>query len=358
MYLVKDQRTYNEAHGSKSAKSDQQNSEQGNSKAKKKDASKELDSSQDLEQKLVQKPQITRSDALNAYYFLKYAYLGALRSRAAMLKAQKQAFQMEDVMANLRNPARRIESNLRYHKPGCMGDFKARMEWEWLVIYKKFFKIFFAIFLGILSIIILLSETTMYFNSQFSVIGNTIRWLLKKNLSPVQIQIVCLVPLIYMAFGVFYGMFKVKIWTIYGIYPNKSTDSSSLLWSAINFSRVSAPLCCNFLSMVGTKQSAFQSVIGNIDKVPIFGSSFTQIFPFLIIILAILNYYDLITRFLNFLGATDFLFTTGFDHEYIEEGKQIMAIKRENIIKSLNNQTIQHGKVSRLMQLIDDKEKL
>lgn len=75
----------------------------------------------------------------------------------------------------------------------------------------------------------------------------------------------------YITFNVYYGLFKLKIYKFYGVYDDKNTDSSSLLFVSINFSRVSAPLCFNFLDLIKIQNSAFKNIMGDIDLVPVFG---------------------------------------------------------------------------------------
>lgn len=60
----------------------------------------------------------------------------------------------------------------------------------------------------------------------------------------------------------------------YGVFKNKNTDASSLLFTSINFSRVSVPLCLNFLNILNIKDAAINKAIGNINLVPVLGESF------------------------------------------------------------------------------------
>lgn len=89
---------------------------------------------------------------------------------------------------------------------------------------------------------------------------------------------------------------------MYGIYEDNNTDSSSLLFTSINFSRVSAPICFNYLGIINYKKSAFNHVLGDIDLVPVLGSSITTIFPLLLLTFFLFNFFDIHERILNLLG--------------------------------------------------------
>lgn len=97
----------------------------------------------------------------------------------------------------------------------------------------------------------------------------------------------------YILFCVFYGFFRLKVWSKYGIYEDHNTDSSSLLFTSVNFSRVSAPLCCNFLNIIGYKKCAFNYVLGDIDLVPLLGPSLSIFFPFILVVFTIFHAFDL-----------------------------------------------------------------
>ncbi len=66
----------------------------------------------------------------------------------------------------------------------------------------------------------------------------------------------------YISFSVFYALFNLKFANFYGLYWNKHTDAASLIFYAINCSRVSTPLGYNFLQIINDKTTAFSQVMG------------------------------------------------------------------------------------------------
>ncbi|CAD8081364.1 unnamed protein product [Paramecium primaurelia] len=126
-------------------------------------------------------------------------------------------------------------------------------------------KILFSIALGILSLLVIVSVTTLFMNTPFTIFGMPI----SVQSGVITLQIFCFVLLFYISFCVYYGMFRIKIAGCYGLYDDHQTDASSLLFSTINFSIVAAPLCQNFLNMLRVKQRlncelAFKFAMGEV----------------------------------------------------------------------------------------------
>lgn len=63
-------------------------------------------------------------------------------------------------------------------------------------------------------------------------------------------QIWLLTPLSYIAVCIYFGLFSMRLAGFYGLYSNHQTDAPSLIFLALNLSRVATPLCYNYLQMV------------------------------------------------------------------------------------------------------------
>ena len=68
---------------------------------------------------------------------------------------------------------------------------------------------------------------------------------------------------------------------------------------------MSTPLCINFLQIVNSNPTSFSRVMGDANIVPVFGQTFTYVFPILLLILIVVNIFDVYTMiarlFKNFL---------------------------------------------------------
>lgn len=87
--------------------------------------------------------------------------------------------------------------------------------------------------------------------------------------------------------------------------------SSTLCKTTINnrnCSRVSTPLCYNFLQLVGVQASAFSEVMGTVDIAPVFGRTFNIIFPMLLLLLIAFNAFDIYSKVFKAAGLQRFQF--------------------------------------------------
>jgi len=133
-------------------------------------------------------------------------------------------------------------------------------------------------------------------------------------------QFLCMIPLFYIWMCVYTALFNMKIGGRYGLYNHHHTDAASLIFAALNFSRVSSPMVFNFLQMLKLKGTAFNQVMGS-SKLAI---SFTRYFPLLLILLIFCNIFDVYGRILSKFGLSRFGFNESENNEKVEEGKTLL----------------------------------
>lgn len=83
---------------------------------------------------------------------------------------------------------------------------------------------------------------------------------------------------------------------------------------------MSSPLVFNFLQMLQINNTAFHSVMGNVQ----FAYSFMTYFPVLLIVLILCNVFDIYARVLDSFGLKRFKFNEESTIEKIEEGKKLL----------------------------------
>ena len=89
--------------------------------------------------------------------------------------------------------------------------------------------------------------------------------------------------------------------------------------------------------MIDHTSSSFSKVMGEANIVPVFGQTFSYIFPILLILLILfntLNVYSLIARMFN---LQKFEFEPDFDHENIEEGRRLLQRARTEVENQILN---------------------
>ena len=78
----------------------------------------------------------------------------------------------------------------------------------------------------------------------------------------------------YLTFTTYYGLFNIRIFSIYNLDSSGFTDSYSLLYSARMMTGLASPLCFNFLKMTNMKATQFHVILNPMDAIPVFGSTF------------------------------------------------------------------------------------
>ncbi|CAD8093585.1 unnamed protein product [Paramecium primaurelia] len=282
-----------------------------------------------------EQPEATDEEVIEIYRDIRQKSRTFRRLRAAWKENCKKAYALENVINSIENPDKKIHYDVKSNKrEGSCSQTLDTLEWYWLCHYKPQFKIFFSMSLSILSLLVIVSETTLFLNTPFSIFGMPI----SLQSGVITLQIFCFVPLFYIAFCVYYGMFRIKIAGCYGLYDDHQTDAPSLLFATINFSRVAAPLCQNFLNMLRIKQRmncepAFKFAMGEMEFVPIFGVNVIQLMPALLLFLCFINYFDLYDRFMNFLGLKEFMFTETFSDRLIFRGRDALKDKKAYFVQ-------------------------
>ena len=155
-------------------------------------------------------------------------------------------------------------------------------------------------FIVILSVSTIISEVTLYFKVNASIIGILID---SSSQSLFMIHFLSVVPLSFLFYYCLYGLFNLKINGLYGIYKNNQTDSVSLLFLSSFMCKVGFPLCINFAQILKLKKKTIlEEIVGSTELDPFFGQNFFLIYPIVLIILIILNLlnvYDKILRMFN-----------------------------------------------------------
>jgi hypothetical protein len=107
----------------------------------------------------------------------------------------------------------------------------------------------------------------------------------------------------YMSVMSFYGMFALKVSHWYGLYV-RSSDGASLMFSTVNFSRVSAPLVLNYLELLGLDRSVYITTMGKATQI-----GFVKAMPLALLLLIVCNYFELWSRLTRAIGLDGW----GFD---------------------------------------------
>ncbi len=108
-------------------------------------------------------------------------------------------------------------------------------------------------------------------------------------------------------------------------------------FSATLLSRLTSPLCYNFLGLVHldshiTKdtnliETQFTTIMGHLDVISFISDGFNIYFPILIFVLCLATFFNLGSRVLHFFGFEQFIGDAEVTQDLIEDGKNL--VKRE-----------------------------
>ena len=107
----------------------------------------------------------------------------------------------------------------------------------------------------------------------------------------------------YIAYIVVHSVFRIKVYKVFALYKGHST-ASSLLFTAINLSRICYPLCYNYEQITDLPQSGFLDFFGNVT-IPV---QYSIIFPILMLVFAFFNIFDIYDRVAGYLGLASYAF--------------------------------------------------
>lgn len=124
----------------------------------------------------------------------------------------------------------------------------------------------------------------------------------------------------YIAYLVTHTIFRIKVYKIFALYK-KNSSASSLLFTAINLSRVCYPLCYNYLQVTGMPASIFLPFFGEVT----IRRELAIIFPILMLLFALLNLFDCYHKALGYLGLGSYAFDEEEAEELREEGRSILV---------------------------------
>ncbi|KAI9496861.1 LMBR1-like membrane protein-domain-containing protein [Zychaea mexicana] len=219
-----------------------------------------------------------------------------------------EAFYLQDVISNRSNTDHRFHSTLRPLSENTKwNDFKACLEWWWVLRLEPVFHRGVAILCALVSICILWSE--LVFNIKNPVISLVALGLKGCGFNYAAVELMAFFTLTFMCLCVYTSLFKVRFFNLYLLIPNHHTDENSLLWFTGYLCKMMAPLCYNYINLAGNssgaEKSVFNQFMGHADLIPFLGTTFIDWFPVVILIPAVSAYFNVGGRCLSICGVKD-----------------------------------------------------
>ena len=207
-----------------------------------------------------------------------------------------------------------------------------------VILYNRYFyQLFFRVLAFkciAISIFVIVSELNVYFSDR----NYMIKDLELKSQTFAVITFICLIPTIYMFLCTVFGLFNMEIYSYYGIYSGNGTDHYSLIFLTSFLCRIIFPLCLNVMNVLDIKNTSLQ-VKMNVEKIiPVLGNFYIKLFPTLLIIFCVINYFDFAGKFLKTFGLNYVIYDEYFtDLNKVSEGRKLLIEIKEEIQEGLEN---------------------
>jgi hypothetical protein len=140
-------------------------------------------------------------------------------------------------------------------------------------------------------------------------------------------------PYFYAVLCLYFALFRVKLNGVFGFYGGHNTDSVSMLFYASQIARFSGPMSFNYMQILNMHEAAFSTIMGRVDLVPVFGTTFPTFFPILLCVLCVGNLFNVYNKMLTASGLKSFRFAENFNDEKIDIGRGIILKHMEIIDK-------------------------
>ena len=120
------------------------------------------------------------------------------------------------------------------------------------------------------------------------------------------VQAISFLVLSYMSICTYWSLFRINLGWAYTLQGPQQSPPSSLIFNGQYFSRLQFSLGYNFLLILNvtwTTRTAFSRLMNNIQIVPVFGTSFTTYVPMVMVMVAVLTFFNTLSRVLHMIGV-------------------------------------------------------
>eukprot|EP00054_Salpingoeca_dolichothecata_P021195 m.135197 g.135197 ORF g.135197 m.135197 type:complete len:713 (-) comp23900_c0_seq1:167-2305(-) len=291
---------------------------------------------------------ITKSKLVSMHKKLIKAKIILHRCRCQWDEHLDKVFALEDVIANRTNKERSFKPTFEKNPyNGFLKAYHPKVKWYWKVKIEPLLNLALAVICTLFSIALVWSEVLFSLESPtLSIYAQVITWA-GRDEQYFNIELMTFITLFYLCICTYRVIFQLRVFNFYYLVPNQQTDSSSLLFSAMFLSRLTVPLCLNFLSMAHmdnhvthdntlSQETGFTQVMGHFDVIS-FLKDVNTYYPVLILFISFGTFFRLGTRVMSFFGAQRFLEDDEGSEEYIAEGKAMLSReKRRRLRPSLS----------------------
>lgn len=159
----------------------------------------------------------------------------------------RKVLHLEDVARNLVAPDRQFRTEFARSERSL---FSPTVEWYWECLLKPPFLKSLAVLTGFLSAVVVWSELT-FFNREpvLSIFARLVN-AAKDSYDFGTIELISTAVLCYLCYCAYSTVFRIKFLNLYYLAPHHQTNEYSLIFSGMLLSRLTPPMCLNFLGLI------------------------------------------------------------------------------------------------------------
>uniref|UniRef100_A0A1Y1L8F3 LMBR1 domain-containing protein n=2 Tax=Photinus pyralis TaxID=7054 RepID=A0A1Y1L8F3_PHOPY len=244
-------------------------------------------------------------------------------------------FDLEDVLKNLTSMDRRFKPTFPKPKSTLVRYIYTPLaEWYWKCFFRCYVQKVLAVLAAILSVAVVWSEVT-FFNKEpplsiFAIIVSNLKY------DYCTIEIMSTIVILYLCYCAYSTVLKIRVLNLYYLAPHHQTNEYSLIFSGMMLSRLTPPLCLNFLGLIHMdshiikkqmSETYYTQIMGHMDVIAIISDGFNVYFPIAILLFCLATYFSLGARLLSVIGFHQFVGDDEITTDLVDDGREL--IKRE-----------------------------
>lgn len=185
---------------------------------------------------------------------------------------------------------------------------------------------FSSVLLGLLSVGIVWNETMVAVDALTHL---NLSWInqMTQGMSDISLQIATGLPFLYMTVCTYFSLFNLRLFSFYSLHPRQQTEGGCLLFNAALLCRLVPPLSFNFMLTISDElKTGFVDIMGTMNVVPLFGSSFSVVFSSLTLVFCLMNLFDVFSYIATTCpGVKRFQFRAEVTDNVILDGQEMLS---------------------------------
>ncbi|KAG5898796.1 hypothetical protein JTB14_011006 [Gonioctena quinquepunctata] len=243
-------------------------------------------------------------------------------------------FELEDTLKNQISRDRKFKRTFeKKHNWFTRYIYTSSIEWYWKCLFYCYTQKILAVLAGIFSVAVVWSEVTFFSVSPRLSIFALIVF---DNYDYFTVELLSTMVILYLCYCAYSTVLKIRVLNLYYLAPHHQTNEYSLIFSGMMLSRLTPPLCLNFLGLIHmdshvikrqVMETYYTQIMGHMDVIGIISHGFNIYFPMAILVFCLATYFSLGSRILSMIGFHQFIGDDEMTTDLVEEGREL--IKRE-----------------------------